>query len=65
MGSSDHARVGWPKGPSEGDRADHGIVGQDRHQMMRRFTGWWGAADRIIGRLSPHVMASDLFLLWK
>ena len=41
MVASDHARVGWPKGPSEGERAGQSIVGQDRHQMMRRFTGCW------------------------
>jgi hypothetical protein len=46
MGASDHTRVGWPKGPSEGERAGHSIVGQDRPQMMRRFTGWRKTPDR-------------------
>jgi hypothetical protein len=55
MGPSDHTRVGWPKRPSEGERAGHRIVGQDRHQMMRRFTGCWdnpGPVSRV------HAMAS-------
>ena len=34
MGSFDHARVGWP---SKSGGTDHSIVGQDRHQTMRRF----------------------------
>jgi hypothetical protein len=60
MGSFDHARVGWP---SKGDRTDHIIVGQDRHQTMRHFKRLVGrTADRIVGRLLPTWWRADLFL---